>query len=629
MPKPRDSSPSMRFSPEFLDRLRSQVVLSQVVGRRVALKRHGREHTGLCPFHKEKSPSFTVNDDKGFYHCFGCNAHGDAIRFLTEHEGLPYPEAVERLAGEFGLPLPQMTHEQVQVAKRYGTLQDVMEAACVWFEGQLKAPSGKVAQDYLKGRGLTGKTAKHFRMGFSPNGRDALKTHMLAHGVTESQLVEVGLAIRPERGATYDRFRARVMFPITDRRGKVIAFGGRVIPSLVDESNREAPKYLNSPETPLFKKGEVLYAYEHARQMAHKTGTLLVTEGYMDVIALHQQGFANGVAPLGTAVTENHLRLMWQTVDEPILCLDGDAAGQRAMHRAAELSLPLLKPGKSLRFLVLPKGEDPDTLVRKEGAEAFSSRLEMAVPLSDALWEHYAADLKANATPEKKAALEHTLTGLSERIVDPVVKAHFREFFRKRIWPERKFTPKGKGVKGKAGNELPQGRSRDVEAFMKSGNRSQMRKREQALLRLVLQNPSLLQWGEVEEALGAFIFTDITTDSIRQLIMDVVVIDHTLPRAEVERLAQARSVAQNVAALYGQEKEEAVANEQRALQLWRLEVNGHSLIRMEAERKALEAEMSEQMDEESYGRLIALIKQIGDLQNQSSELQSQLDRTGN
>ncbi|MBM3617023.1 MAG: DNA primase, partial [Alphaproteobacteria bacterium] len=192
----------MRFTPEFLDRLRSQVVLSQVVGRRVMLKRHGREHTGLCPFHKEKSPSFTVNDDKGFYHCFGCGAHGDAIRFLTDHEGLPYPEAVERLAGEFGLPLPQLTQEQVQVAKRYGTLQDVMEAACLWFEAQLKAPSGKVAQDYLKGRGLTGKTAKHFRMGFSPAGRDALKTHLLAKGFTDAQLVEVGLAIKPDKGQT-------------------------------------------------------------------------------------------------------------------------------------------------------------------------------------------------------------------------------------------------------------------------------------------------------------------------------------------------------------------------------------------------------------------------------------------
>lgn len=616
----------MRFSPEFLDRLRSQVVLSQVIGRRVVLKRHGREHTGLCPFHKEKSPSFTVNDDKGFYHCFGCSAHGDAIRFLTDHEGLPYPEAVERLAGEFGLPLPQMTQEQVQVAKRYGSLQDVMEAACQWFEAQLKAPTGKVAQDYLKSRGLTGQTAKHFRMGFSPAGRDALKTHLLSKGITDSQLVEVGLAIRPDKGATYDRFRARVMFPITDRRGKVIAFGGRVIPSLVDESNREAPKYLNSPETPLFKKGEVLYAYEHARQMAHKTGTLLVTEGYMDVIALYQQGFANAVAPLGTAVTENHLRLMWQIVDEPILCLDGDAAGQRAMHRAAELSLPLLKPGKSLRFLVLPKGEDPDTLVRKEGSEAFAARLEMAVPLSDALWEHYAADLRANATPEKKAALEHTLNTLTERIADPVVKAHFKDFFRKRVWPERKFTPKGSGKKAVPG-ELNQIRSRDVEAFMKTGATLQMRKREQALLRLVLCHPSLIQRGEVEEALGAFAFADVTSDAIRQLIMDVVVTDHDLPRAEVERLASARGLGQQITALYGKQKADDTPDDVRALMRWRLEVNSHSLVRMEAERKVLETAMNEQMDEESYERLVAIIRQIGELQAQTSELQAQLDRT--
>lgn len=614
----------MRFPPEFLDRLRSQVVLSQVIGRRVALRRHGREHQGLCPFHKEKSPSFTVSDDKGFYHCFGCGAHGDAIRFLTEHEGLPYPEAVERLAGEFGLPLPQMTREQVEVAKRYGTLQDVMEAACQWFEAQLKAPSGKVAQDYLKGRGLTGKTAKHFRMGFSPSGRDALKTHLLQMGATDRQLVEVGLAIQPDRGVSYDRFRARVMFPITDRRGKVIAFGGRVIPSLVDDSAREAPKYLNSPETPLFKKGEVLYAFEHARQAAHKAGTVLVTEGYMDVIALHQQGFANAVAPLGTAVTENHLRLLWQLADEPILCLDGDAAGQRAMHRAAELCLPQLKPGKSLRFLVLPKGEDPDTLVRKEGSEAFSARLETAIPLSDALWEHYSTGMGAQASPEKKAAVEHALLTLCEKVQDGVVKSHFRQFFRSKLWPERKFTP-GKG--GKKG-EVQQIRSREVERFMKTGSLARLRKREQALLKLVLHTPELLQWGEAEETFGSFPFSDVTHDHIRRLVMDAWLIDGTATRAAIEARAKAEGVQREVAALLAGAKPEDEQDVDRALRLWRLELKEHTLQRMEEECKLLEAEVSEEISEESYARLVALKKQIAGLKQESAQLQSLLDSGG-
>lgn len=610
----------MRFPPEFLDRLRSQVVLSQVVGRRVALRRHGREHQGLCPFHKEKSPSFTVSDDKGFYHCFGCGAHGDAIRFLTEYEGMPYPEAVERLAGEFGLPLPQMTREQVEVAKRYGSLQDVMEAACQWFEAQLKAATGKVAQDYLKSRGLTGKTAKHFRLGFAPAGRDALKQHLLKLGVTEKQLVEVGLAIHPDKGATYDRFRARVMFPITDRRGKVIAFGGRVLPSLLDETAREAPKYLNSPETPLFKKGEVLYAYEHARQAAHKAGTVLVTEGYMDVIALHQLGFTNAVAPLGTAVTENHLRLLWQLADEPILCLDGDAAGQRAMHRAAELCLPLLKPGKSLRFLVLPKGEDPDTLVRKEGAEAFAARLEMAIPLSDALWDHYSAGLDTHSPPEKKAAVEHTLLTLCEKVQDGVVKSHFREFFRSKLWPERKFVP-GKGGKK---TEVIQARSREVERFMKTGSRVRLRKREQALLKLVVNTPGLLQWGEVEETLGNFPFSDPVNDRIRRLMMDMLLTGDEFNRMTFERQAEKEGVLREVSALF-EPNDKMGENVDRALRLWRIEVKGHALARMEEECKLLEAEMAEDVSEESYARLVALKKQIAGLRQESAHLQANLD----
>lgn len=610
----------MRFTPEFLDRLRQQVTLSQVVGRRVALKRHGREFQGLCPFHKEKTPSFTVSDDKGFYHCFGCGAHGDAIRFLTDHEGVPYPEAVERLAGEFGLPLPQMTREQVEVARRYNSLQDVMELACQWFEAQLKAPTGKVAQDYFKSRGLTGKTAKHFRLGFSPAGRDLLKQYLLKQGVTDSQMVEVGLAIKPDSGASYDRFRARVMFPITDRRGKVIAFGGRILPSMAEDVPQGAPKYLNSPETPLFRKGEVLYAYEHARSAAHKAGTVLVTEGYMDVIALHQLGFANAVAPLGTAVTEHHLRLLWQLADEPILCLDGDAAGQRAMHRAAELSLPLLKPGKSLKFLVLPKGEDPDTLVRKEGTEAFAARLDMAIPLSDALWEHYSADLKATSTPEKRAALEHALNGLSDKIADPVVKSHFKAHFRKQLWPEQK--PQQRGKKAQESTML---RSRGLEHFARSGSRSQLIQREKALLKLVLRHPGLLQWGEVEEALGSFAFADAAHDRIRQIVMNVLVTHPDLPREEVECEARQAALGQTVAALYGEGEPEA-ENSPRALQLWRLEVTSHALLEMDAECRLLEAEMAEEVSEEAYARLVALKSQITALQKESAALKLQLDQ---
>jgi DNA primase len=606
----------MRFPPEFIDRLRAQVTISEVVGRRVVLKRRGHEFQGLCPFHHEKSPSFTVNDEKGFYHCFGCGAHGDAIRFLTENEGMSYPEAVERLAGEVGLPIPQMTREQVEVARRFGSLQEVMEAACQWYEQQLR--KHKVAQDYLKSRGLTGQTAKHFRLGFAPETRDGLKTHLMEQGVSERQLQEVGLIIKPSGGgASYDRFRARAMFPITDRRGKVIAFGGRVIPALVD-NNRDAPKYLNSPETPLFKKGEVLYAYESARQPAHKANQVLVTEGYMDVIALYQSGFNHAVAPLGTAVTEHQLRLLWQLADEPVLCLDGDAAGQRAMQRAAELSLPMLKPGKSLRFLVLPKGEDPDTMVRKEGADAFRALIDTSLTLSDALWQQQAGDLRPNASPEKRAATEHNLMQLCEKISDKTVGSHYRAYFKKLLWPERQF-------KGKNGADTA--RSREIERFMKQGEQANQHRRERDLLRLVLHYPSLLQLGEVEETIGTANFTHTSYNKVRQLVLDTLAEAPDLHNEMLQHNAQRQGLQKELKALYASSirSGEKDANEQHALLLWRLLSTEHALMGMVVECREAEAEMADNMTEESYARLVTLKKQIGELQQETARLQSALE----
>lgn len=606
----------MRFPPEFLDRLRAQVSLSEVIGRRVALKRKGREYQGLCPFHHEKTPSFTVNDEKGFYHCFGCGAHGDAVRFLTENEGMGYTEAVERLAGEVGLPIPQMTREQREVAQRFGSLQEVMEAACLWYEQQLR--EYRVAQDYLKGRGLTGQTARRFRLGFAPEGRDALKTHLMRQGVSEKQLLEVGLIIRPDNGReSYDRFRARVMFPITDRRGKVIAFGGRVIPGL-EAGMRDAPKYLNSPETPLFKKGEVLYAYEQARQPAHKAGQVLVTEGYMDVIALSQSGFDNAVAPLGTAVTENHLRLLWQLANEPVMCLDGDAAGQRAMQRAAELSLPLLKPGKSLRFLILPKGEDPDSLVRKQGAETFKALLDTSLNLSEALWLQQAGEAAEQGSPEKRADIEHRLMQLCEKISDRTVASHYRAYFKKRLWPERQ-------PKGKASAEAT--RSRSVELFMKQGEQATQYRREKDLLRLVLLHPSLLQWGEVEEAIGMFAFSHPDYRRVRELVLDALAENPSLPHDLLLIKARDQKLEGVLQALYtdGLRLAAKENDEQHALHLWRLLTTEHSLTQMQAECRELEAELADSMDAESYERLVALKKQIGELLRATARLQNALE----
>ena len=350
----------MAFPPRFLDELRQRCSLADVVGRRVRLTKRGREYVGLCPFHNEKTPSFNVVEDKGFFHCFGCGAHGDVIGFLMQNGGLGFREAVEQLAGEAGLEVPQSTPQERERAQRQVDLQDAMEAACVFFQAQLEAPAGRTGLAYLERRGLDAATIRRFRLGFAPDGREALK-RALAGKIPEALLVEGGLLRRPEDGgATYDYFRNRVIFPIGDRGGRIIAFGGRVI-------GEGQPKYLNSPETPLFQKGRVLYGWAAARANAAKEPSAIVTEGYMDVIALHRAGFATAVAPLGTALTEAQLEELWKLAPEPILCFDGDAAGERAALRAADRALPLLRPGISLRFAALPAGEDPDTLIARYG----------------------------------------------------------------------------------------------------------------------------------------------------------------------------------------------------------------------------------------------------------------------
>lgn len=318
----------MAFPPGFLDELRARIRLSDVVSRRVRLQKRGREFTGLCPFHNEKTPSFTVNDDKGFYHCFGCGAHGDAIDFEREQSGLSFREAVERLAADVGLavPAPDPRAREREEARR--GLADVVEIACQWFEERLRGPEGAPARAYLERRGLDQATIRRFRLGYAPDARDALiKAFSQGKGgdsardaIDIDQLIAAGLAKRPDDGrAPFDYFRGRVMFPITDRRGRVIAFGGRVL-------GDGEPKYLNSPDTPLFEKGRVLFGWHVAREAARSAGTVLVTEGYMDVIALAQAGFDHAVAPLGTALTEQQIRELWRMAPEPVVCLDGDTA---------------------------------------------------------------------------------------------------------------------------------------------------------------------------------------------------------------------------------------------------------------------------------------------------------------
>src|SRR5262245_24378264 len=418
----------MAFPPGFLDELRARLSLSDIVGRKVALKRRsGAEHAGLCPFHNEKTPSFTVNDKKGFYHCFGCGAHGDAVGFVMKTEGLSCPEAVEKLAREVGLQIPRATAADRERAERVSTLQQVVEEAARWFQKQLRLPVGRQGLDYLRGRGLEEAVIDDFRLGFAPDSRDGLLAHLKRENVPVEKIVEAGLAIQPEDSGRepYDRFRGRVMFPINDRRGRVIAFGGRVM-------GAGEPKYLNSPETPLFHKGANLYCLDRARQAATKDQPVIVAEGYMDVIALHGAGFTGAVAPLGTALTEGQLAELWKLADEPYLCFDGDNAGRRAAARAAERALPLLRAGKSLRFLALPAGEDPDSLIRTRGPEAIRRVLDLARPLSDVVWDMETEGRVAD-TPERRASLQRAVEQRVAAIADPVVRDYYRSDMRGRL----------------------------------------------------------------------------------------------------------------------------------------------------------------------------------------------------
>jgi DNA primase len=418
----------MKFSDSFLDEIRARLPVSQVVSRRVALKRAGREWKGLSPFNQEKTPSFTVNDQKGFYHCFSSGKHGDIFGFVMDTEGLSFPEAVEKLAGEAGLSLPKPDPQFERAARERLSLLDALEAAAKFFEEQLRGQEGRGALAYAEQRGLSPATLKEFRIGFAPNGKDVLKGALAKLGFTEAQSLEVGLLIKPDDGrAPYDRFRNRLTIPILDPRGRVIAFGARALDPAAE------PKYLNSPETKLFDKGSTVFNFARARGPAFDSGELIVVEGYMDVIALHQAGFKHVVATLGTAFTERQMEQLWNLAPEPVICFDGDRAGDAAAARAVDRMLPTLREGHSFRFAFLPEGSDPDDLVRSEGPAALARCLAEARPLIDVLWRRESASHSLD-TPERRAALEERLERLLDTISNTRVREHYRRETKSRLW---------------------------------------------------------------------------------------------------------------------------------------------------------------------------------------------------
>ena len=372
----------MRYPPHFLDEIRARLSVSQVVGRKVGLKRAGREFKGLSPFKTEKTPSFTVNDQKGFYHCFASGEHGDIFTFVMKTEGLSFPEAVERLAGEAGVPMPKISVRDEAREDERERLYRLVETSAAFFQSCLASGAGAEARRYIEKRGLKRETIAAFRIGYAPNDRVALKQHLSKAGFTPEDMIASGMLIGGDDiPVAYDRFRHRVIFPITDLRDRVIAFGGRAL------DPDQPAKYLNSPDTPLFHKGQGLFNAARARGPAHEKARVIAVEGYMDVIALHEAGFSEAVAPLGTALTEEQVKLLWRLADEPVLCFDGDAAGRKAAFRAVETVIPLLKPGFSVRFAFLPGGLDPDDLVRQQGPEAFAAELARTRALFDVLWE--------------------------------------------------------------------------------------------------------------------------------------------------------------------------------------------------------------------------------------------------
>jgi len=521
----------MRFPPQFLDELRARLPVSEVVRRRVPLKKAGREWRGLSPFNKEKTPSFFVNDQKGFYHDFSSGKHGDIFGFVMETEGVSFPEAVERLAQLAGLPMPQVSREAVQREERRKSLHDVMELAARFFEASLADRAGAKARGYLADRGIAPAAQLKFRLGYAPAERFALKEHLGAQGVPVTDMVEAGLLIAGDDiPVPYDRFRDRLMFPITDLRGRVIAFGGRALAPDVPA------KYLNSPETPLFHKGATLYNGAAARAAAHQGAPVIVAEGYVDVIALATSGFDGAVAPLGTALTEEQLALIWKMADEPVLCFDGDKAGRRAAYRAVDLALPQLKPGKSLRFALLPEGQDPDDLVRAGGRAALEEVLAAAQPLAAMLWLRE-TEAGGFDTPERRAALEARLGEVTAAIADEAVRKYYRQDLGQRLRDLFAPAASGPGRPGRSGGFQRRGDRRGRNGFTPGpfetlaprsprlatspivrGSRSTPPPREALILIAVLNHPWLLDDHAEELAELEFLHPDV--DRLRRALID-------------------------------------------------------------------------------------------------------------
>ena len=528
----------MTLSPQWLDELRARTTLSAVIAPSVKLIKAGREFKACCPFHNEKTPSFTINDEKGFYHCFGCGAHGDAIRFLTDARGLQFMDAVKELAGKAGMEVPAPDPRDRERQERSAGLHDVMAAARKWFAEQLNGVDGGEARAYLANRGIDAKVIERFGIGYAPDARGKLKAALKDLG--EDKLIDTGMLIKPDESekASYDRFRGRIMIPIRDARGRVIAFGGRIL-------GPGEPKYLNSPDTVLFDKGRTLYNLDLAGPASRAAKRLIVVEGYMDVIALDRAGISEVVAPNGTAVTEAQLERMWRLDGQPICCFDGDAAGQKAAVRAALRALPHLGPERTLRFVALPAGQDPDDLVRSGGREAVEALLATPEPLVERLWRHEVEAAPLD-TPEARAGLKARLIEHVQAIGDSNVRELYRDEWLRKFdalvrpeQPARSLYPR-RDWKKQGGRfvPLPTPASAAARAIGSSGI-------DKTTARAMVLGHALYPdaIGDHVEALAALPIADKAAARLRDRMVDLIMSGQTLDRPQLTTILAAEETA--------------------------------------------------------------------------------------
>jgi|GEM_PF-158617 len=512
----------MSIPPRFLDELRSRLSLSEVIGKRIKVTRAGREYKACCPFHSEKTPSFTINDAKQFYHCFGCGAHGDVIGFTMQYENLSFIDAVKTLAAQTGLQMPEQSPEEIQKAAAQKDLYTLMEEATKFFQAALHEGANRQILEYTRGRGLSDQTISNFRIGYASGDRQALWRHLKEKGYSDAQIKEVDLIRESKKGGDpYAFFRDRVMFPVTDLRGRVVAFGGRILPDNMrppDTGDFTPPKYINSGETPIFHKGSLLYAASQARSNIDEEQPLIVAEGYMDVIACHQAGFTGAVAPMGTALTEGQITALWkmipQELKEPVLCFDGDEAGRRAARRAAERILPLLGPNKSARFAFLPEGKDPDDLIKEEGHKAFADILKRAMPLIDFIWSTHVGARPLD-TPEKRAGAIEAVKNDIRMVADRAVQSHYNAIVQDKI--SQSFFPKrdyGGGAARRSGQGRDNGRGGAGAVSLRSPGGQKQAIMARVLLAGLLNHPHI--FGAVEEELAQMSFADSGLDELRR-----------------------------------------------------------------------------------------------------------------